>query len=448
MLLKNCYKKVLAGFLFFISLFIISITCDSTEPPPPDETKPTLTLTIDDASCTESWLQLTIKDLTLPSELTLKQFNPNGDSVTQTFSLSTKDSLLYIDSLLPNQTYQYQVSSIQYQVSSIKQPVTTMDTTSHNFTFQKWPFGSSGSSQLYDVAIINENNIWAVGEIMIADTSQNGYTTYNAVHWDGNEWELKQIPFTYNGQTFYSAIKSILAFNENDIWFGIASLIHWDGTVYQSISTATFFPAMVNKMWGISSNDFYIAGTRGQIVHYNGSNWQRIESGTTLNIYDLWGYYNPETSDTEINFIAAQHFEGPERKIFTLKNNIVEELSTTNILQGSLHGIWFIPGKKYYVVGNGIYTKKDITDSNEWDASLDYLTPYYSYAIRGSSFNNVFICGSYGDVLHYNGYTWTSFRNTPGFFNADFYNVEVKGDIVVMVGQRFSSGFITMGKKQ
>jgi hypothetical protein len=39
MLLKNCYKKVLTGFLFFISLFITSISCDSTEPPPtPDPT--------------------------------------------------------------------------------------------------------------------------------------------------------------------------------------------------------------------------------------------------------------------------------------------------------------------------------------------------------------------------------------------------------------------------
>ena len=31
MLLNNCYKKVLSGFLLFISLFIISISCDSTE---------------------------------------------------------------------------------------------------------------------------------------------------------------------------------------------------------------------------------------------------------------------------------------------------------------------------------------------------------------------------------------------------------------------------------
>ena len=50
--------------------------------------------------------------------------------------------------------------------------VTTMDTTSHNFTWQSWTFGDIGSSVLYDVAIINENNIWAVGEINIADTSK------------------------------------------------------------------------------------------------------------------------------------------------------------------------------------------------------------------------------------------------------------------------------------
>jgi len=38
MLFNNCNKKVLTGFLFFISLFIISISCDTTEPqPPPDD---------------------------------------------------------------------------------------------------------------------------------------------------------------------------------------------------------------------------------------------------------------------------------------------------------------------------------------------------------------------------------------------------------------------------
>ncbi len=31
-----------------------------------------------------------------------------------------------------------------------------MDTTSHNFTFHSWTFGTIGSSTLYDVDIINE----------------------------------------------------------------------------------------------------------------------------------------------------------------------------------------------------------------------------------------------------------------------------------------------------
>ena len=107
-------KKKIKVFLLLCLSILPQISCSTTElPTPPDETKPTLTLAIDDASCTEAWLQLTTKDLELPAELTLKQYNPTGDSVTQTFSLSTKDSLLYIDSLLPNQTYQYQVSSIQ-----------------------------------------------------------------------------------------------------------------------------------------------------------------------------------------------------------------------------------------------------------------------------------------------------------------------------------------------
>ncbi|HRN27977.1 MAG TPA: glucosyl transferase, partial [Ignavibacteriaceae bacterium] len=273
-------------------------SCNTTEPPPPDKTKPTLTIELDDVSCIEAWLQLKTKDLDLPAELTLKQYNPTGDSLSHIFVLNTQDSLLYIDSLLPNQNYSFRVTSSQYQVSSIQQPVITMDTTSHNFTFQSWTFGTVGSSVLYDVAIINENNIWAVGEIMIADTSINGYTTYNAVHWDGNQWELKRIPYYFNNQTFYGAIRAIFAFKENDIWFGTGNMIHWNGIDY--ISVYVGLGMTINKIWGSSNQDVYIVGNNGSIAHYNGSNWQRIESGTTLNINDIWGDFNEKTQKWEV----------------------------------------------------------------------------------------------------------------------------------------------------
>jgi hypothetical protein len=444
MLFINYCKKVLTGFLFFISLFIISISCDSTDPTPPDETKPTLTLTIDDASCTEAWLQLTTKDLTLPAELTLKQYNPTGDSVTQTFSLSTKDSLLYIDSLLPNQNYSFQVSSIVYQTSSIKQPVTTMDTTSYNFTFQSWTFGTIGSSTLYDVAIINENNIWAVGEIMIADTSQNGYTTYNAVHWDGNDWELKQIPFNYNGQTFISTIKAILAFNENDIWFGIASLIHWDGTTYQSISTSSVFPALVNKMWGTSSSDFYIVGTNGQIAHYNGTNWQRIESGTTLNINDIWGDYNEKTKEWEVLAVASNKFFNDGSKILKIENATVAELNQTG-LPWSISSIWFDSGKKYYVGGDGLFTINKI--NQDW-IKVENFPSFYKDIIRGTSLNNLFIGGSNGLMSHFNGYSWKHYLNHGlPYFTGRFLSGAINNNIIVAVGYQSAQAVLLVGQR-
>ncbi len=58
-----------------------------------------------------------------------------------------------------------------------------LDSTSHSFY---WTIDSLGiyGSYLNDVAIVNENDIWVVGNI------ETDSTSYNAAHFDGNEWEL------------------------------------------------------------------------------------------------------------------------------------------------------------------------------------------------------------------------------------------------------------------
>jgi len=110
-------KRVIFSVLV-MSFGLLLKSCNTTEPPPPPNGEnPTLTLTLEDVSCTEAWIELTTTNLQLPATIELKQFNPSGDSLSQDFILNTQDSLLYIDSLLPNQNYQYQVSSIQHQVS-------------------------------------------------------------------------------------------------------------------------------------------------------------------------------------------------------------------------------------------------------------------------------------------------------------------------------------------
>jgi len=445
---------LLALFLFLNFNLCLNLTsCNTAEPPiPPIEKIPALSLELDDVTCTEAWLQLTTKDLVLPAELTLKQYNPTGDSLSQSFLLNTQDSLLYIDSLLPNQTYNFQLSCIwnpasgnQQQVSSIKQQVTTMDTTSHNFTFQSWTFGTIGSSTLYDVAIINGNDIWAVGEILIADTSQNGYTTYNAVHWDGSEWTLHKLYFyTIPGQpdTGVYEAKSILAFDENNIWITSGSQItKWNGIRQTNRHSS---PVYVNKLWGTDNNNIYAVGYNGQIAHYNGTNWQRIESGTTLEFMDIYGANNSKTGKQEIIAVSTQNLP-LDKAIFKIDGNTATQISSTPI-QWELFSCWFIPNRHYYVVGSGIYEKINLAGSNWKNEPLD-ITHYGTSRIRGSALNDVFVVGAFGEILHYNGFSWKSFLPELGTFNGSYGSLDIKENLVAITGLESAKAKITIGHR-
>lgn len=415
-----------------ISITLVLLSCDTTEPPPPPVAeKPTIELALEDISCIEAWIKLKTTNLQLPASLELKQINPAGDSTIKILNLNTQDSLLYIDSLLPNQSYQYQAFSIEHPATSNELSVTTMDTTSHNFTFESWTFGTVGSSWLYDVAIINENNIWAVGGINVADTSQNGYTMYNAVHWDGIQWDLMQIPFLFQGDSFYNPIYAVFAFNADDIWFGIGNLIHWDGTRYFPIGISSVFQSLVNKIWGSSSENLYIVGNNGTIVHYNGVLWQRIESGTDLNIGDIWGIADGNGGYNK--YLAA------DNAMLKIDNN--NQLSRIDAEQGrSLGAVWGMTDWLIYTAGGyGLTLYKNY----DWEI-INVPVTNTIRVVRGQNHNDVYGLGNLGIILHFNGYTWQTIATGQ---NNTFYRIEAKNDFAVTVGWQGDKALITVIKR-
>jgi hypothetical protein len=296
-------------FLFLFSFLILLSGCKENPPVVPPE-EYSLILKVEDVSCTEAWLYINGENLT---NLTLFR----DDSLIAQFNAAAVDTVYVDESLLPNQTYLYKTTAIvNNKIISSEAAALTMDTTSHNFTWQTWTFGDIGSSVLYDVAIIDKNNIWAVGEIMIKDSIGNGYKTYNAVHWNGVKWELKRIPSIIcgNNTIVFSAIYSIYAFNENNIFFTDGGeIIHFDGISYkQDCSINSLLTGKINKLWGTSSSDLYAVGNNGNIAHYNGTKWTKIESGTDLNINDIWGDYNKKTREWEILAVGGNILHGSE----------------------------------------------------------------------------------------------------------------------------------------
>jgi hypothetical protein len=405
---------------YFFALLLLFVQCDTNEPP----TNSTVTLKLEEVSCIEAWIKLETINLQLPTTLTLKQTDPSGNTKSQILNLNTKDSLLYIDSLLPNQTYQYQASSTKNPAISNELIITTMDTTSHNFTWQTWTFGEHSSSTLYDVAIIDENNIWAVGEIYMNDSlGQPDPKRYNAVIWDGNNWNVIRISYNYQGTDFYHPIQSVFAFGQNDIWFCGNGIIHWDGNNFNPVPIPSIIwgPYQMNKLWGSSGNDLYVVGNNGNIARYLNGTWSRIESGTTTNINDVWGYVNGDGNET-IYCAVTFVFQPGDQKILTIKNNNVDSLLWNTGRR--VHTVWTNSKNYVYAAGGGIFENK----KGYWNEIMQ-VPLYYSRNIRGEGANNIFVCGDYGLFAHFNGSIWKTYNEL--YIQGIYFSVAVKNNIVL-----------------
>ena len=405
-----------------VFLFLILASCDTNEP----LAQGAVGLTLEDVSCTEAWITLTVGNL--PGTAYIR-ITSNGNLI-ETIDVNAAKTLLYYDTLQPNTNYEFQAFSSQRGEDIIgnKLQVTTLDTTSHNFTWQTFTFGEHSSSTLYDVAIIDETNIWAVGEIYMNDSLGNPDSKiYNAVHWNGNIWEPKRIKTLFGGNLITVPLDGIFAFSATDIWMVGSLPIHGDGanwTMYDLRSTVD--PNLsLSKVWGSRSNDIYFVGRNGSIAYYNGSSWTKIESGTTSDIQDIWGNIDPIIQSYKLLAVA---YSSGETRIFTINSNSATDTLNWPINKG-LGSIWF---DKFhlFVSGSGVWANKN----NVWE-KMNGVPDYFLNTMRGDKINNLFAVGWTVRMAHYNGVEW---KEIPGIFEEfNFESVAVKEKKVVAVG--FSS---------
>ncbi len=437
---KN-HKTLLLTFaflLFTLNFFLVS--CNTTEP----RDGYTLTLTEEDVSCTEAWLKTEAKNFNLPVKVNLYL----NDSLKKTITLTTQDTVIYDEGLLPDRTYKYRAEIALSQETVIKSQtiiLTTMDTTSHNFTWQTFTFGgANGSSVLYDVAIINENDIWAVGEIHTSWTDQwdsNGVWVqpYNAVHWNGQEWELKRIMFYIDqdqpsaGKTAYPC-NSVFLSEDNSLEItsgGQVYILKGDGTnllLPMGFKWENRFS--ISSLWGTSSSNFYIVGQNGNIAHYNGTSWEKIESGTTTDINDVWGYYNESNNKTSILAVISNMYNAGDIRLVALSGNQAKD--TLNYpYQRRIKGIWFKDNySPVYVCGEGIMEY----ERGRW--KLTDLTGWIVAAIRGKGLNDIIAVDENGTLLHFNGLRWEIVKNFEDMY---FVSIAIKDNTILVVGTKVNN---------
>ncbi len=182
----------------------------------------------------------------------------------------------------------------------------------------------TSSSQVYDVAVVSANNVWAVG-----------YKTNNqtlVLHWDGTVWDTVASPTLGTGST----LKSIAVVSANDIWAvgyysesGTSRTLaeHWNGTAWSVVASPTPGPSShLNSVSATATDYVWAVGDYTNVTDpqtltefWNGTSWAVVASpvlGSNLHLNgvsimrptDVWAVGMWEVGSGNVTLIY--HWDG------------------------------------------------------------------------------------------------------------------------------------------
>ncbi|MFH1313404.1 MAG: hypothetical protein ABIJ00_09290 [Candidatus Eisenbacteria bacterium] len=182
---------------------------------------------------------------------------------------------------------------------------------------------------------------------------------------------------------------------------------HFDGSNWELMDSGTMF--YLYAVWGSGPNDVYAVGQNGTVIHYDGATWERIRLATDAHLYCIWG-----TSSDDIHIGSSSYFYHYDGNEWT---------------QGPYLGSWYT---KYDIWGSSPtnvfavgYTGRIFHyDGNEWSDIGDQVpTNLVLRSIWGSDSTNVYVVGEDGTMLHHDGDTWTDITD-PMMDNFWLYEID------------------------
>jgi len=433
MFLERDWKKIVYCSLSII-LLMICFSCKTPEDPLTEKPNTdSLILKLTGTELKSATFSLHTAGIVYPATLKLTR---NSETV-KTFSLFGKDTILTDKLLVPSTTYSWQILLKKTETDFLKsEPITgkTVDSTSHDFTWQIDTIGAEGSFG-FDMAYISDNDIWVTGEFYIVPWGGPNGDRYNAAHWNGVIWEYIKIPVKdFQGHLFIDPIRAVFAFSKDNIWGSSGqSYVHWDGLNWSS-ELIPPIKGETNKIWGSSPNNIYFIGNSGSISHYNGTKFELVESGTTVDLLDISG-----TDENNI-WVSGRSSDFTKWFFFKFNGNNFEVVSAPHT-----SAIWAQPNTNtlWRATSNGWQKQSTLFPYITEDIS-DYQ--YGSTRTTGTSESNIFMVGHFNSINHYNGSTLKLYTDLIG--DGIFFNLSVTENKIYTVGYKNGNVILVKGTRK
>ena len=426
------------GRSLYVGLLTILLT-GCPKDPQPDPWDTSIFLELEKTWTTSVTLKVSVADTSDNWNFSLSR----DDTSVGSYIVTGEDTLIVDGGLEPDREYRYRAYWLDdglVRDSSNAVIAVTMDTTSHNFTWEIDTLGNYGS-YLNDVAIVDENNIWVVGNI------ETDSCTFNAARWDGGEWEMINIDLH---QPFFS----VFAFESSDVWATSGIPHHWDGESWEkfhlwNMGILDEDDGILTAIWGTSSSNLYFAGKSSTIVHYDGTTFTKVESGMDIPIVNIWGIADNEVYfcqfDNTTGFSGILYYNGMQIETLYYFESIS---NNSDILYGAIHAIWATGDTLYAACSSGIWKESislKIGRMTRWTEI--FSEQIYPNMIKGLSYNDIFIIGNWMKVAHFNGVSWQSYTDLFGDIGT-YEAIDLKGDLVCAVGWTdFPQAFIVVGNR-
>lgn len=348
------------------------------------------------------------------------------------------------------------ITNCRKDLSGLNDTIPEPDTTSHNFS---WTVDTLGGyrSIVCDIAMIDENDIWAVGQFYFQDSAGQDTANYNTAHWNGAQWNFKFIPSViYTGDTIFNhiGIHAVYALDKNNLWFASSS------GGYMNLKNSTIEMGYLRerygqiiRIWGTGPENLYFIGTHGNITHYDGSSFTKLYSRNNMEFWDIDG-------DEERVFVLGRELYGPNSMLVEISCGNTNEIyysDNANISiedgrYGKLESLDWFNNELIVKSTAGLLMFSSKLQLNKIIKTSDSVVMREGFISTHYIAENDALCqtGS-GALVHYNGNTWIKDSSVENYFSSSYYQVrraDYKSSYFISGGYGSSSncGIIVKGK--
>jgi len=193
-----------------------------------------------------------------------------------------------------------------------------------------------------------------------------------------------------------------------------------------------------NAIWGSSPEDIWFVGSGGSIVHYDGSGFTRMESGTEVDLKDIDG-----TPDGEHVFAVGWDNNIPAPStVLELIDGVWNTLYYTEGAfpqDGDVGWVWGVgihSATAYMPTTAGLWKYNYITqDSVLVPNTISYMDRSAFTGINIQSENDIFYAGAGFIYNHFNGNSYYySYEITDMYPQRAMRGSDYKNDLAIMVG--------------